>query len=500
MSSLVKVRGYATASPPNARSIGPDVTPHRITTEAPGSSARSRAASRERSRKATKGDEKTNTLKEKTLFPLRGGGVGGGRGGGRGVRLLRVALVIVALGLLFPPPASAAAAAAAAVRGAARRALHVRALGAGDVDGFRLFVVAGFDVILDNLLLFRSFRRRVKTRRWREGRRSVRGAPAQRGGDDSVRRDSRKNNGIGRARTDSPRKTPFAVARGVENRKPKRALGTVTLSPPRGADGDAGEPSKRRDRAYDAGARVISRRSKPRASPVSCLPCSPVSCGRARFGAARERRVRARAPVRARAKRKARKSPKFREREKTEGTRGWRVAPRTSRRERNPSEWIAVWCTKISSEPSSGVMNPKPFWVLNHFTCARRRQEGASGNARSKPSKKNPSVVVKNIRGRERSAARRRGSARVASEEDVRHAVRRRRHTLPVSFVIVFRGGNCDWRERRAYAMAVGGCFRRDKCFFVCCVTAVKKANRSVERGDAVTSPFREDIFAERHR
>jgi hypothetical protein len=173
--------------------------------------------------KGAKGLTKRRTpfSKEKTLFPLRGGGVGGGRGGGRGVRLLRVALVIVALGLLFPPPTSAAAAAAAAVRGAARRALHVGAPGAGDVDGFRLFVVAGFDVVLDNLLLFRSFRRRVKTRRWREGRRSVRGAPAQRGGDDSVRRDSRKNNGIGRARTDSPRKTPFAVARGVENRKPK---------------------------------------------------------------------------------------------------------------------------------------------------------------------------------------------------------------------------------------------------------------------------------------
>ena len=173
--------------------------------------------------KGAKGLTKRRTpfSKEKTLFPLRGGGVGGGRGGGRGVRLLRVALVIVALGLLFPPPTSAAAAAAAAVRGAARRALHVRAPGAGDVDGFRLFVVAGFDVVLDNLLLFRSFRRRVKTRRWREGRRSVRGAPAKRGGDDSVRRDSRKNNGIGRARTDSPRKTPFAVARGVENRKPK---------------------------------------------------------------------------------------------------------------------------------------------------------------------------------------------------------------------------------------------------------------------------------------
>ena len=77
-----------------------------------------------------------------------------------------------------------------------------------------------------------------------------------------------------------------------------------------------------------------------------------------------------------------------------------------------------------------------------------------------------PSVVVKNIRGREigRPEA---GSARVASEEGVRHAVRRRRHTLPVSFVIVFRGGNCDWRERRAYAWPSAVVSERDKCFFV---------------------------------
>ena len=214
---------------------------------------------------------------------------------------------------------------------------------------------------------------------------------------------------VGRARIDSESGNARSRWRGEnKNRKPKTETNAdehwalVSLSPPRGADGDAGEPSKRRDRAFDAGARAILRRSKPRASPVSCRPCSPVSCGRARFGAARERRVRARAPVRARARKKARKSPQFREREKTEGTRGWRVARRTSRRERNPSEWIAVWCTKISSEPSSGVMNPKPFWVLNHFTCARRRQEGASGNARSKPpSSKNPSVVVKHPRPRE---------------------------------------------------------------------------------------------------
>ena len=118
-----------------------------------------------------------------------------------------------------------------------------------------------------------------------------------------------------------------------------------------------------------------------------------------------------------------------------------------------------------------GGDEPETLLGVEHFTCARRRQEGASGNARSKPSKKNPSVVVKNIRGRERSAARRRGSARVASEEGVRHAVRRRRHTLPVSFVIVFRGGNCDWRERRAYAMAVGGCFRTRQVLFLSAVS-----------------------------
>ena len=172
--------------------------------------------------KGAKGLTKRRTpfSKEKTLFPLRGGGVGGGRGGGRGVRLLRVALVIVALGLLFPAHLCRRGRRGRRARRGAARPARGRP-GAGDVDGFRLFVVAGFDVVLDNLLLFRSFRRRVKTRRWREGRRSVRGAPAQRGGDDSVRRDSRKNNGIGRARTDSPRKTPFAVARGVENRKPK---------------------------------------------------------------------------------------------------------------------------------------------------------------------------------------------------------------------------------------------------------------------------------------
>ena len=59
---------HATASPPNARSIGPDVTPHRITTEAPGSSARSRGFART----LPKGDErrrKDEHLERKNSFP-----------------------------------------------------------------------------------------------------------------------------------------------------------------------------------------------------------------------------------------------------------------------------------------------------------------------------------------------------------------------------------------------------------------------------------------------
>jgi hypothetical protein len=38
------------------------------------------------------------------------------------------------------------------------------------------------------------------------------------------------------------------------------------------------------------------------------------------------------------------------------------------RRARYPSPWIALKCTKTSALPSSGVMNPKPFSALNHFT------------------------------------------------------------------------------------------------------------------------------------
>src|SRR5690349_22263251 len=33
-----------------------------------------------------------------------------------------------------------------------------------------------------------------------------------------------------------------------------------------------------------------------------------------------------------------------------------------------PLIWIELWCAKRSLPPSSGVMNPKPFESLNHFT------------------------------------------------------------------------------------------------------------------------------------
>src|SRR6266403_50087 len=39
-----------------------------------------------------------------------------------------------------------------------------------------------------------------------------------------------------------------------------------------------------------------------------------------------------------------------------------------SARLRNPSDWMAVWWTNTSLPPASGVMNPKPFASLNHFT------------------------------------------------------------------------------------------------------------------------------------
>jgi hypothetical protein len=139
----------------------------------------SRTSARERSVAYLRSSSKPlrRETKAKTAFPkryrkkeqsaflsetrLRGGGVGGGRDGGRGVHLLvTFSLLVVTLllvegplSLLFPPPAAAAAAAAAAVRGAARRAQNVRPIRAGDVHGFRLFVISTFDVVLDNLIL-----------------------------------------------------------------------------------------------------------------------------------------------------------------------------------------------------------------------------------------------------------------------------------------------------------------------------------------------------------
>jgi hypothetical protein len=134
---------------------------------------------------------------------------------------------------------------------------------------------------------------------------------------------------------------------------------------------------KRRDRALRRGrSRVFATIDTARLERQRVVRVLTRNPG-ARASEPRERLASARAPGRARAKKSAQKSPKFlslaKLREPAVGARA-----RTSRRERNPSEWIAVWCTKISSEPSSGVMNPNPFWVLNHFTCARRRRRGES--------------------------------------------------------------------------------------------------------------------------
>jgi len=40
-----------------------------------------------------------------------------------------------------------------------------------------------------------------------------------------------------------------------------------------------------------------------------------------------------------------------------------------------PSVMEEKW-QKRSSPPWSGVMKPKPFWVLNHLTCARDGEAG----------------------------------------------------------------------------------------------------------------------------
>ena len=98
-------------------------------------------------------------------------------------------------------------------------------------------------------------------------------------------------------------------------------------------------------------------------------------------------------------------------------------------------------------------MNPNPFWVLNHFTCARRRRRGESVTRIEEPPSNNPSVVVSRGNPRRDRPRRRQGSAREASEGAVRLAPRLERRTLPVSFVIVFRGGNCDGESGARAAM-----------------------------------------------
>ena len=47
---------------------------------------------------------------------------------------------------------------------------------------------------------------------------------------------------------------------------------------------------------------------------------------------------------------------------------GQKSASRTSRKLRNPSAFKCDWWTKISSLPSSGMINPNPLLALNHLT------------------------------------------------------------------------------------------------------------------------------------
>src|ERR671930_536587 len=65
---------------------------------------------------------------------------------------------------------------------------------------------------------------------------------------------------------------------------------------------------------------------------------------------------------------------------------------------RKPLDWMALWWTKRSLPPSSGVMKPKPFSSLNHFTvpvaiagsstgvlCAADAEDAASNDLRPAP-------------------------------------------------------------------------------------------------------------------
>ena len=256
---------------------------------------------------------------------------------------------------------------------------------------------------------------------------------------------------------------------------------------PRGTDAD--EESRNDATARpDAGARAFLRRSRPRASPDSLRSRCPSESGRARLG--RREGAGTLAPG-ARARKSAQKARRSR-REKTEEPADGARA-RTSRRERKPSEWIAVWCTKMSSEPSSGVMNPNPFWVLNHFTCARRRrEESVSARAIEATIASLGRFDVK-IRGEKPPGGK--GSAREASEEAGRCAPRKHQFTLPVSFVIVFRGRNCDGGSGARGAMVPSA---------VVTTTVVSSCHKSesirLRSLKALTlSPhrFREDIFPE---
>ena len=290
------------------------------------------------------------------LLDVRGGRV-----------LLRVAVVRggVAVGLspfaiLLLTASAASAPAASTVRHASRRALDVRAVGAGDVDGFRAVVVALLDVKLDGFLL--------SVRGERDGVWGWVGSRAEAG---FFR--------AGRSKTRAPRRSP---------------------ANPGARDGFGG-----------AGRRAGCGEARARRG-VDIEPMGARAAGRDGRKAPRPARARGRATPKS-----ARIVTLTGSRENA--TMDAACAGRTSRRLRKPSEWMAVWWTKISSEPSSGVMNPKPFWVLNHFTCGASASPGRRESRRSvtrRPLGLDPDVISREATRLVSRRASSRANAHLASQ------------------------------------------------------------------------------------
>ena len=206
----------------------------------------------------------------------------------------------------------------------------------------------------------------------------------------------------------------------------RRVAPTVTRSVP-----------KRRDRAL--------RRGRPRVratfetARVAVFASFASSRGiRARAPRAPRGFASARAP-RAREKKRA-KSRSWR-REETEGTRGWRARAYLAQ----GAEPLGVDRGLVHENLLRAVVGGDETEPLLGVEPLHLRASPAGGESqRTRDRSHLRESVASLLKSAARTAARRQGSAREASEEAVRFDPCRQQHTLPVSFVIVFRGGNCD--------------------------------------------------------